>query len=357
MPILPNFQILYNLLMKITVVGGGTGTSVVLEGLREYPDLELSVIVSMMDDGGSNATVRDDFGLLPLSDLRKSIIALGDKDKNHILRELFLYRFSKSNGLSGHTLGNLMMIALSEISSGEVGAIENVRELFGIKGHILPVTLDDVRLVAKYDDGSSVVGEHHIDEPKEDKKIVKLSLNSKARAYKGAVDAILESDYVVIGPGDLYTSTIANIIIPGISNALQKTSAKLIFISNLMSKKGETRHMTQKDLLETIEKYVGRRMDYVLINNQKFPSEIVKRYHSDGEHEFVDNLKERSGRKIIRRDLIAKEEVKRSKGDTLKRSLIRHDPDKLSNELYAIFRKSPLDVLSRLISDITWPWL
>ena len=324
--------------MKITVIGGGTGSTTVLEGLKKKKDLDLNVIVGMMDDGGSNAVVRDEFGLLPLSDLRKSIIALSQENENQMLRNLFTYRFSQGNGLKGHTLGNLLMIAMTEITGSEVEAIEMFKYFFSVTGNIIPVTLDKVRLVAEYDDGSKVVGEHLIDEPEDDKKIVKFYFDNKAQAYQGAVDTIMSSDYIIIGPGDLYTTTLANIIVDGIPQALQKTKAKLIFISNLMSKKGQTRGLTLESMLSLVEGYIGRKFDYVLVNNGRIPQKAYKRYIKQGEHIFKDDIK-KNGREIIRADLVANSVIKKDKGDTLDRSLVRHDPDKVANELYKIFRK------------------
>ena len=324
--------------MKITVIGGGTGSTTVLEGLKKKKDLDLNVIVGMMDDGGSNAVVRDEFGLLPLSDLRKSIIALSQENENQMLRNLFTYRFSQGDGLKGHTLGNLLMIAMTEITGSEVEAIEMFKYFFSVTGNIIPVTLDKVRLVAEYDDGSKVVGEHLIDEPEDDKKIVKFYFDNKAQAYQGAVDTIMSSDYIIIGPGDLYTTTLANIIVDGIPQALQKTKAKLIFISNLMSKKGQTRGLTLESMLSLVEGYIGRKFDYVLVNNGRIPQKAYKRYIKQGEHIFKDDIK-KNGREIIRADLVANSVIKKDKGDALDRSLVRHDPDKVARELYKIFRK------------------
>ena len=324
--------------MKITVIGGGTGSTTVLEGLKKKKDLDLNVIVGMMDDGGSNAVVRDEFGLLPLSDLRKSIIALSQENENQMLRNLFTYRFSQGNGLKGHTLGNLLMIAMTEITGSEVEAIEMFKYFFSVTGNIIPVTLDKVHLVAEYDDGSKVVGEHLIDEPEDDKKIVKFYFDKNAQAYQGAIDTIMSSDYIIIGPGDLYTTTLANIIVEGISQALQETKAKLIFISNLMSKKGQTRGLTLESMLSLVEGYIGRKFDYVLVNNGRIPEKAYQRYIKQGEHIFKDDIK-KNGREVIRADLVANSVIKKDKGDTLDRSLVRHDPDKVANELYKIFRK------------------
>lgn len=337
--------------MNITVIGGGTGSSNVLKGLKEFKDLNLSVIVGTMDDGGSNAIIKDELGLLPLSDIRKSIIALAEDTDKGLIRELFTYRFSEGEGLKGHTLGNLLMVAMTDIAGSEVGAIDAFKYLFEIRADILPVTLDDSKLVAKYEDGSTVEGEHLIDEPEEQKKISSLRLNSDVRAYDGAVEAIMDSEYIVIGPGDLYTTTLAAIIVPGVSEALQQTKAKIIFIPNLMSKIGQTRGLTQKNMVELIESYIGREVDYVLLNNGELPVNALKRYLKQGEHVFKDDLGE-NGRTVIRTDLVANSVVKREEGDKLVRSLVRHDPDKLGNELYNIFRGRGIGKLWRWILNV-----
>ena len=150
--------------LKIVVIGGGTGTIPVLSGLKQFSEFDLQVIVSMTDDGGSNAVIRDEFGLLPLSDLRKSIIALSQND-DKLLRDIFTYRFSKGEGLIGHTLGNLILMGLTETTGSEIGAIEAVSKLFNVKGKVIPVTLDSTKLVADYTDGTKIKGEHIIDEP------------------------------------------------------------------------------------------------------------------------------------------------------------------------------------------------
>lgn len=326
--------------MNITVIGGGTGSTVVLEGLKEYRDLNLSVIVGMMDDGGSNAVVRDEFGLLPLSDIRKSIIALADSGNNDILRKLFTYRFCEGENIKGHTMGNLLMIAMTEIMGSEVEAIEMFKIMFNIRGDIFPVTLDDVRLVAEYGDGSKVVGEHLIDEINEDKKIVNFYLDSKAKIYPKAKECFEQADYIILGPGDLFTTMLPNLLVDGVSSALKKSKAKIIYISNLMTKIGQTRHRSHKQIVELIEGYVGRKLDYVLINNGRIPKEAYKRYVADGESLIVEDIESSHKRKIIRADLVANNIIKKDKGDKLVRSLVRHDSKKLAKELYKIFNDS-----------------
>ena len=323
--------------MNILVIGGGTGSSVVLEAIKRYKELKISVIVGMMDDGGSNAVVRDEFGLLPLSDVRKSILALADSQSNEVLRDLFTYRFSNGHSMKGHTLGNLLMIAMVDILGSEVEAIEMFRNIFSVNGNIIPVTLDDVRLSAQYNDGSKVIGEHFIDEPKEHKDIIKFHLTSPAQAHASAIEAIENADSIILGPGDLYTTILPNLLVKGIKEAIKGSKAKLIYITNLMSKIGQTRNRTQLEVVKILEKNMGRKFDFVLINNGKLPWNAYKRYIEDGEHVMDDDLKDKEGRIVIRRDFVADSTIKKDKGDTLQRSFIRHDPQKLGKELHRIF--------------------
>lgn len=337
--------------MNITVIGGGTGSSNVLRGLKEYRDLKLSVIVGTMDDGGSNAIIKDELGLLPLSDIRKSIIALAEDSDKGLIRELFTYRFPDGQGLKGHTLGNLLMIAMTDITGSEVGAIEAFKYMFEIGADILPVTLNDAKLIAEYEDGSKVEGEHLIDEPEEDRKIKKFYLNSPAKASQGAIRAIEDADFIITGPGDLYTTTLAVIIVPEIAEALQKTKGKILFIPNLMSKIGQTRGFTQKSMVKEVEKYIGRKVDYLLVNNGSLPKNALKRYLAQGEHVFEDDLGDNGKRNVIRTDLVANSVIKKDKGDTLIRSLVRHEPKKLGKELYKIFKGNKWNRLfSKIIS-------
>lgn len=324
---------------KIVVIGGGTGTMAVLSGLKKYPDLDLHVIVSMTDDGGSNQVVRDEFGLLPLSDLRKSLIALAETD-NQLLRQLFTYRFEKGNGISGHTLGNLMMIALTDITGSEVEAIEACKKLFNVNGKVIPVTLHQTRLVAEYDDGARVEGEHLIDEPEEEnvqRKIRSLTLSENVPAHVDAIESIRSADYIIAGPGDLYTSTLANIVIDGVAEEIQKSAAKFVFINNLMTKKGQTHGMGATHVINEIIKYSGRIPDLVLQHQGEFHEDVLKKYRERGEHPIADDVAPNPPYQLLRTHLTHDVTVEQDKGDTLVRSLIRHDAEKLANALYKIF--------------------
>lgn len=318
---------------KIVCLGGGTGTSVVLSGLKKYP-IDLCAIVSMADDGGANKVIRDEFGLLPTSDIRQCLVALAENASasEQSLRKLFTYRFHKGQGFGGMTFGNLFMVALTDIFGSQTEAIKKTSEILKIKGKILPITLTDSKLVAIYENGEKIIGEHLIDEPKHDGKlkIKKLYLEPPSRAYPQAVRAILDSDVVVIGPGDLYTSLISGLAVKGISKALMETHAKVVYVLNLMTKYGQTSGFTAKKHIEVLEKYLGKNcLDYVLVNSGSIPQEAQKKYGEAKEFIVYDDLRA-DYFKIIRSDVLSKNEIREIPGDFLKRSLIRHDSNKLA---------------------------
>lgn len=313
----------------------------VLNGLKKYRDFDISVIVSMTDDGGSNAVIRDQFGLLPLSDLRKSIIALAQTN-NVLLRKLFMYRFDKGKGISGHTLGNLMMAALSDITGSELQAVEAACQLFQVKGTVLPVTLQKTRLVAEYDDNITVSGEHLIDEPKNRSKrhIQRLSVEPVVSANPEVLKVIAVADYIIVGPGDLYTSTLANVIVPGVARALKQSNGKIIFINNLMTKKGQTHNFTASMMVGEVARYVGKMPDIVLVHNRRLSKKALLLYVSRGEEPIADDLAKNGPYPIVRANLIAKQTIAAEPGDGLVRSLIRHDAKKLGQVLRKIMRNN-----------------
>ena len=323
----------------MVVIGGGTGTYTVLTGLREYP-ADLAAIISMADTGGSNRILRDEFGILPTSDIRQALVALSDdKGDREIFRQLFAYRFHQGIGINGMTFGNLFMAALADILGSQIKAIEKTKDILHIKDEILPVTLDDVQLVARYENGHQVVGEHYIDEPRHDGrlKIVELETIPKAKAYSRAIKAIKQADLVVIGPGDLYTSIVCNLVVDGIPQALKSTRGKVVYVMNLMARYGQTYKMTASQHLQVLMDYLGKDViDYVLVNNNlKFPPLILKKYQQEQSFLVKDDLGKKSvgGPKIIRADLLAKTIYQKAKGDKLQRSMIRHDTQKLAKAI------------------------
>jgi len=320
---------------KVVVIGGGTGTFTILSGLKKYPELDLSVIVSMMDSGGSNRVLRDEFGLLPTSDLRQCMVALAGTDSDETLRKLFTYRYGQGVGISGMTFGNLFMAALADIYKGDQKkAIEETCEILGVKGQIIPVTFDKTNLVATYENGKQVLGEHEIDEPGEVQgkyKITNLELIPKAAINKDVIRAVESADFVILGPGDFYTSILPNVIIDGVATSLRKTKAKIIFVMNLMTKFGQTSSFTASDFVREINKYVGRNPDIVIINSSNdFPKNILAKYKLEKAVPVKDDLKNIPKIRVIRKKMVSDKVYEKSPSDKLTRSLIRHDSAKLA---------------------------
>jgi uncharacterized cofD-like protein len=325
---------------SIVVIGGGTGTYTLLTGLKKYP-VDISVIVSMMDSGGSNRVIRDEFGLLPTSDIRQCIVALASEDSLRLLRKLFTYRYNQGTGIAGMTFGNLFMAALTDVYGSQDAALQRTSEMLDVKGEIIPVTQENTNLVARYDNGKQVLGEHYIDEPDGDlcaHRIVELSVFPPARANKRALKAIREADLVVLGPGDLYTSIICNLVIGGMDKALRDTKAKLLYAMNLMTKYGQTSNFTAKDHLSELERYIGlNTVDICLVNNgDKFPKGVLSRYKEEKAHPVKDDLNGKMGLKVVRRSLISPKVFTREKGDNLSRSLVRHDSKKLAKVIMSL---------------------
>lgn len=326
-------------LPNIVCIGGGTGTFVALKGLKNYP-CHLTAIVTMADSGGSNKRIRDEFGLLPTSDIRQCLVALSDENGGAgLLRKLFMYRFEKGQGISGMTFGNLFMAALSDILGSQAEAIKQTGRVLKIHGTVVPVSYTNTNLVATYEDGHEVSGEHFIDEPTGDGtlKITKVFLKPTASANPDAVAAILHADFIVLGPGDLYTSLIPNLLVKGISEAICKSRASKAYILNLMTKFGQTYNLTAADHVNTIFKYLGKPcLDAVVVNNAPIPKETLATYAKYHEDPVVDDLPKSAKYAIIREDVISREQVTKSSSDTLVRSLIRHDSEKLGTVIYKL---------------------
>lgn len=325
---------------KVVVIGGGTGTYTVLSGLKKFP-VDLSVIVSMTDSGGSNRVIRDEFGLLPTSDIRQVMVALASDDSDELLRKLFTYRYNSGTGISGMTYGNLFIAALTDIYGDQEKAIEKTCEILHVKGDIIPVTYDNSHLVARYDNGEQVLGEHYIDEPNEklgQRRIVELEVFPKANANPKAIKAIKEADLVVLGPGDLYTSIICNLVVDGIALAIRRSRSKCAYVLNLMTKFGQTNGFSASEHIWELEKYLGKgAIDFCLVNSTKiFPNGILRRYKEEKAYPVKDDLKKADGVSIIRRSFISRRVFEKQKGDKLRRSLIRHYPSKLARAIMSL---------------------
>jgi uncharacterized cofD-like protein len=327
---------------NIVCIGGGTGSFVVLSGLKKYT--APTAVVSMADSGGSAKKERDEWGLLPISDVRKALLALAETengdDRLHTLRALFNYRFSEGVGVSGMTFGNLLLVALANVLGSQEQAIKEASRLLNVKGEILPVTFDQSNLIVKYSDGTEIVGEHILDEflekypEKESVRVTDFYLLPTPKANLEALKAIEEADLVVFPPGDLYGSLLANLAVEGIREAICKSGAEKVYVMNLVTKFGQTNGFTASDHVEEIEKHLGCSLDHILINNASLPKEILARYKEEKSFPVEDDLGDDS--RVIRADLLSEELPKKQKGDELKRSLVRHDPAKIANTLVDI---------------------
>lgn len=321
---------------KVTVVGGGTGTYTLLTGLKNY-HFDISVIVSMMDSGGSTGLLRDQLGVLPPGDLRQCLVALSDTSE--IWRKLFLYRFENGD-LKGHNFGNIFITALEKISSDYNEVVETTSKLLGTLGKVVPVTLEKSQLCVEYEDGKIIEGEANIDESLiATSRIKKAFLKPEAMANSRALDPIKDCDYLIIGPGDLYTSLIPNLIVNGVSQEILKSKCKIIYIANLMTKRGQTTGYKVSDHVNDIEKYLGREVDFVLINSGEISEDGRKRYlEKSGDVSVEDDMA--NNVRVVRKNIISDVKFENNSSDKTFRSLVRHDSYKLAEEIKNIIDKS-----------------
>jgi len=326
---------------QIVTIGGGTGTHTVLRGLKQYQNkVSLTAVVTMADSGGSTGRLRDEFGYLPVGDVRMALAALASDIDQHeeLVRELFLHRFAKGTGLNGHNVGNLLLVALTDILGSEEAAIRAAGKLLRVQGRVLPVSTDQTDLIATYSDGVVVTGEHQIDEPQSDRhphQITNIAVSPGVQVQTQVQTAIAAADLIVLGPGDLYTSVLANIAVPGVAAALRDTTATLVYVSNLMTKQGQTSGMGVSEHLAEITTYIGRAPDVLLVNVTRLPADLLGTYAQDQEFPVTFNY-EGADTRIVPADLLASETIATKAGDTLRRSLIRHDSDKIAAKLIGL---------------------
>lgn len=265
--------------LKITALGGGTGLSTLLRGLKKFNG-KISAIVNVADDGGSSGKLREELGVLPPGDIRNCLVALSEEES--LMARLFQYRFPQKGSLAGHSFGNLFLTAMSAISGGFDNAVSNCAEVLAIRGRVLPITLSSVVLEAELLSGKSVVGERNISNVYE--KIDELILfPPNPPATKEALEAIRNADILIFGPGSLYTSIIVHFLVDGVVEAIKASGAYKIYIANIMTQPGETGGYKLSDHINAIEKHSYKGiMDAVLANKAKIPPKILKRYKKQG---------------------------------------------------------------------------
>ncbi len=315
-------------------LGGGTGNFTVLRGLKKY-DLELSAIVSMADDGGSTGILRDELGVLPPGDVRQCLVALSDSSK--LMRSLINYRF-ETGGLEGHSFGNILLSALEKVTGSFETAVEEAGRILSIKGKVIPITINPVRLKMLLDNGKLLNGEKEIYISTEiDQGFRSIFLDPIPKVNPRALDEIKNADLIILGPGGLYSSLIPILLVEGVSKALRETKAVKVLVINLMNRKGQTTAFKGSDHLKELKKYLGKDVfDHIIFNNGKPPQELVKCYEQEGN--LVENDLLHDSR-IIQTDLLSSELKELQPGDLLKRNLIRHDHKKLAQVLMGIINE------------------
>jgi uncharacterized cofD-like protein len=314
---------------KIVVVGGGTGLSTLLRGLKAF-SANITAIVTVADDGGSSGRLRREIGVLPPGDIRNCLTALADEEK--LLTELFQYRFQAGDGLVGHSFGNLFLTVMSEVTGDLERAIAASSKVLAIRGQVLPSTLTDMKLWAELADGRYIEGESNITEARG--KIIRIGCNPpNPPALPKAIQAIAEADYIIIGPGSLYTSIIPNLLVPDIAEAIAQSDAPRIYICNIMTQPGETDGYTVSDHIHTIDEVCGSPLfDAVLVQKTSPSAQSLVRYAQEDSHPVYFDRE--AVLQLGRRAVIAN--VMDEEAST---GLLRHNPTRLAKVLFRWYNR------------------
>ena len=307
---------------KVVVLGGGTGSSTLVRGLKEFP-VDLTAIVSVCDDGSSTGVLREEFGIPAVGDIRRVLVALSETEP--LVMELFNYRFHTKSDLDGHTVGNLLLTASSEITGNLSDGIEALSKVFNLKGKVVPLTEDNVILMGEMEDGSIVEGEHKITASKN--QIKRVYYKEEPVPTKQAVKAIEEAELIVLSMGSLFTSIIPNLICDEIRHAIDRSSGKVMYVCNMVTQPGETEKFKVSDHVRLLNQYLGNhKIDVVIANDGKIDEDMAKRYESleqkdPVELDLEDTVKQVG--KVICGDYV-----------TIKNNLLRHNVMKLGLDIF-----------------------
>ncbi len=325
--------------IKIVVIGGGTGSFTLLSELKNYTQ-NLTALVNMVDDGGSTGQLRDELGVLPAGDVRQCLVALSSSP---MVRDLFNYRIDEGS-MKGHAFGNLFMAALEKMTGSFAEAVETASEVLNVKGDVYPITLDNMKLVAQFDNGKKIYGENNLSQmtfPEGERPF--LTLDPYAEINPRAREAILAADMVVIAPGQLYRSLAPALIVSGLTRTLKEAKAKKVYVCNLMTKPEDTAGFTVTDFASEIERFSGIDLDYVLYNNHRPLKSLIEKYAHNDEHlvEWDAVILKSQHYKAVGKKFIADTawENTNASVDPLasSRSLIRHDAKRVARELMRIY--------------------
>ena len=307
--------------MKVVVLGGGTGSSTLLRGLKLFP-LDITAVISVCDDGRSTGKLRKEFNTIAVGDIRQVITALSDTEP--LMEKLMNYRFQTTSDLNGHPVGNLILTALANMNGNLSTGIESLSKVFNLKGRVLPLTEDNVTLKAKMEDNSIIEGEHNItDSPK---KIKEVYYKEKVTTNPLVLDAIKDTDLIILSMGSLYTSLIPNLIPSDIKKSIKDSKAKIMYVCNMMTQPGETDNFKASDHIKTINKYLKRNVDIIVVNDGDISQDIIDKYKVDEQKDQVIFDKEEL--KKLKLKIIHNNYVDTSTG------MIRHKVDKLALDIY-----------------------
>ncbi|MDR7237807.1 YvcK family protein [Bacillus sp. MM2020_1] len=307
---------------RIVVIGGGTGLPVLLRGLKQYP-VDITAIVTVADDGGSSGRLREDLHIPPPGDIRNVLASLSDVEP--LVEEMFQHRFKTSNELSGHSLGNLILAAMTSITGNFVHAIQEMSKILNVHGKVLPAANQSVVLHAEMEDGTIVSGESKI--PYSGKRIKKVFMTPEnIRPIPETLQAIRQADLIIIGPGSLYTSILPNLLVPKIGDELCRSHAKKVYICNLMTQAGETHGFTASDHVKALYDHMSCAfINTILVNNEEIPQDIQLRYNEELADPVLYDLPRlfELGLEVVHADIAYQEN-----------GALRHDPKKVAKILY-----------------------
>ena len=311
---------------KIVILGGGTGQSTLLRGLKQFP-VDISAVVSVCDDGRSTGRLREEFNTLAVGDIRQVIIALSETEP--LFEELLNYRFETTSDLNGHAVGNLLLTALCNITGNLQEGIETIGKVLKIKGRVLPFTLESPTLIGKMKDGAIIKGEHNITSSTQ--QIDKVYYEKEVKVNKNVLKAIKSADLILLSMGSLYTSIIPNLLSKEIIKTIDESKAKIMYVCNMVTQPGETDDYKVSDHINTLNSYLGdKKIDIVIANNGTIPKDILEKYATEEQKDQViydeENIKDI---KVIADNYV-----------TIENNIIRHQVSKLSVDIYKYLLES-----------------
>ena len=309
---------------KVVVLGGGSGQSVLLSGLKRFP-LDITAVVSVCDDGKSTGKLRKEFNVPAMGDIRRVLIALSETED--IIGKLVNYRFKTNGDFDGHTVGNIILTALIDIFGSMSSGIKHISKILNLKGTVLPLTDDNVTLMGEMEDGSIVEGEHNITEC--DKKIKRVFYKKKAKANKEVLKKIKDSDAIILSMGSVYTSIIPNLLCKEVVDAIDESSARIIYVCNIVSQPGETDGFKASDHINLLNSYLGKRkIDVVITNSEKISKKVQRKYANEEQKDLIEIDDKNINIVNVKKPLVKIED-----------EMIRHDSVKLGLEIMNILTK------------------